>query len=515
MLTILFSIICLQAVEPASHLQAEVPAELRKMMTYRSNLFETAHIEWSAGDAQANCYYTSRYAGQDFLLVNHGTETGLHYIHYDGTPYAYSDEFLLRKDGQQWRYTEEFPRMSRIDDDAPAVYMTEQTDLRSAGFYPLPRMGSKPDRWNPERFLDDLLGKPNDGYQVTPTQDEMVEVSGRFGEGTMTWKLDPKQEYQPVIAEVTFPNNDGTLETEQALTTYQRIDGKVFPDRIDYVRNGKAYEHITVDNAVFDHPELPAELRVTDFFPLMQGVNIAHYDSADKRHLEIWDGQQARTTAEVTAMKEQGTFDNWPFILHQREIRANGVQPNSKPKPDADGCLAGGAGSRRPGLWENFTRRFIAVAKLDKAQTRRAWEHLAKCQSAAYKQLPDIRKQTDDMEKELVRLRTYGTTQLPRTSVPPRGAADDAASGTDVIAGGDDRVIQRSAPPMPPPAEDAKAAAERIQRLEDQLAGAYAPIDAILEHDLKPRLNDLLTPDQKKLIAIHDAEVRARAGEKK
>lgn len=500
---------------------ADMPPELQRMQAYRAKAFDRARFEWHEDDNGVVGYNTSQYAGNDFLRIAHGSETGLQNIYMDGLAYAYSERFSLYKDGQQWNYTEEKSRMLVLDADAPEGVFEEQTDLRTAGLYPRPRTQLGPRCRALESYLSCMLAPPSGGYDVTHTPDGLVEVRGHFGEGTVMWRLDPEREYQPIVVESAYPNEEGSMLVEQAYTSYMKINGKFIPERIEYVMGNGARDILTVDSALIDDPELPSELRVADFFPLMQGVNISHVDASGKGRLEIWDGERAATKEEVAEMKRQGLFDNIPFILRYRELRANVGKPNSKPKLDGEGWYATANLSRTPGLWENFTRRFIAVANLDKNQTKRAWEHLGKCQSAANKKLPDIRKQAKDIEWELTRLRIYGDIS---PGVRPISKSDDladveteapssvpapVAERTLATTGGEGSAGKAIRPSVGRP-PDTQATAERTARLNERLSELYKPIEAIFEHDLKPGLNKLLTPEQNKLIARHDAEVKAR-----
>lgn len=93
--------------QPIPVRQMEIPAELQRMQDYRAKLFDRARIEGSLESGGVTGSFSSQYAGEDFLLVSHGTETGLANIRMDGWQYAYSKRRLLFKDNQQWGYQSE------------------------------------------------------------------------------------------------------------------------------------------------------------------------------------------------------------------------------------------------------------------------------------------------------------------------------------------------------------------------------------------------------------------------
>lgn len=449
----------------------DIPDELIRMQKYRAKSFQTARIEWSMEDQGVTSYFTSQYAGADFLLVSHGNETGIQNVYSDGKPFAYSEVRQLYKNGAEWRYIEDDSAMFCKDAGSTLPHYDEQTDLRTVGFHAFPRMHGRPELWEADHFLEGVLTeRPSGGYRVTQRDDGLIDVEGFFDEGVMAWRLDPKLEFQPTLTQIITPTDTGETRVFQAYTTYDRVDGKLFPKQVEYVSPGDAgsaqREILRVSHAEFDSSDLPSELDIGTSLGLLTGVGVMHVAADGSSVFEIWDGQKAASVAEVKARASAGDFDNAAFLTLMRSTRGDGKVPGSRPKADDSGMFSTPELARSPGLWERFTRQFIAVAYLSPDQTRRAWECLRKYQKPAYKHLEDTKKVRTETERRINELQG----QLARAGqVSKQIVAVDAQTKN---------------------ADELKSLTERRDKL-------YAPIDLIFEHDFKPGLYSLLTPEQK------------------
>jgi len=101
--------------------------------------------------------------------------------------------------------------------------------------------------------------------------------------------------------------------------------------------------------------------------------------------------------------------------------------------------------------WEGYTRRFIEAHKLDDEQQQKAWSVCHKCQDLARNY---VNRQKSRFERLEARL-----NELQQSSPPP---------------------------------------VKEIGQIRGELAGLMRPVDDIFENQLKPRLDRLLTREQRR-----------------
>lgn len=534
--------------------QGDIPHELRRMFEYRAQLFNTAEIEWSVEEPGATSYYSSRYAGADSLVVHHGTETGLQNIHSDGEPFAYAEQFRLLKNGQQWEYLEDagslFLRdltMRPYHEREPGPDYPEQTDLRTVGLHFYWRIYSDPRAWTPADYAQWVASNPpSGGWRVDRTPEGLVDVTGYYDESVMVWRLDPQLELQPVLVQLTSRTVEGELRIRQSITTYGRIAGKCFPEQIEFIdsKHGESHREILrIHHAVFDSPELPLELDVNNCLGLMVGVNVLHVSPDGAITQNIWDGENVLALDDFFAKKREGLLDNSAFIARRLALAEEGQgRIHSKPKSDALGFFHAQGIGNQPALWEPYVRRFIIVTYMDSDQTRKAWGLLRECQKPAYEHLEKTKAERAEAEKELAALKVKAAKASPEGASPAHKAAQRktegspaAPSSANSTAGGkpvaEGEVVEGDAPRVDGESRSGQArgaaseegkrsgsgeahglAAEPVSpdvaKLEERVSKLYAPVDAIFEKKLKPGLYDLLTKEQKDVLARRESAVK-------
>lgn len=410
------------------------PPELLEAERMRARI-QTASIEWcsvveTAESAHCEWYYTSRIAGADDLQINHGLADGrMHPQAEMGQPFSYTQNRLLLKDGEQWGYDEDTPGAQVAVDRTRFMHYR---NLRDLGFEPTAAF-STVDTW----------------YRTTPEKYEVERLSDRvlvtahWSNGfDVQWTLDPNQGMQPVETS-TLSNGS---EVGGCTTTYQKVDDVWFPKTASFYHRGSLQATFTVLDAEFNRPDHPQELTPKDL-GLIPGIQVSHQE----RENMAWTGEELIPLIDWLHLVQEGKADNssWEALL-EKGLSATGLGRYPR-KLDDDFLGLTIAVARNPGLWEDYTRRFIQRFQLKPNQAEHAWKTLKECQKLAYGYL-------DEHEKDMKEARSDLASIDPKT--------------TDA-----DQLKRRAA-------------------LEERLEKLHAPIDKIFNEKLKPGLAKLPTKEQ-------------------
>lgn len=492
------------------------PAELLLAEQHRAAI-DTASIEFSltADEGDANPepgYFTTKFAGEDILYTYRGLADGRFNVESrPGEMFTYAELRWLMKDEEQWTYLE---HTTSAHIKTAGIVWQPYYDIRNIGFEAAPVTAEVQDFWS---------RSPAERYQVE-RRDDAVEILGFWSNGFIVrFLLDPARAMQPTRVETIVEGEEaGLCETE-----YRQIKNFWFPSVSKYTYKGQVIATINVLYADFNEPYHPSSFGPEDL-GLTPGIDAYREPSLGAYR---WSGTGLISKEEWTLGVQEGKFDETAMKIMRANAHPDATTGAGRyPKDLDDGFLGlGAAVYRKPGLWEDFTRRFILFCKLNDEQTRKAWEVLRKYQGEAYERMPGIEKEAKEAEASLVALRTGGKVKKP-TEVAGADAplpADSKAAPSDPEAVPADHKgapppsssPTGTAPPPSPPAGDATGEgapadaadkARRIKALEERLDVLYQPIQTIFENHLKPGLNKLLTPQQQERVAKHDAEVKAK-----
>jgi len=489
------------------YLTVAKPPELVNAERYRTQI-ETASIEFevtSPPEKPEPGYFTVKLAGEEMLYWYHGLGDGrFSNESVPGEPFAYTDLRYLVKDKQQWIYQRHNPQ-GNIKTEG--IRWWPYYNIRELGFQPIPLTGEVTDHWT----------RTSAEAYVTSTRATEVEVLGYWSDGmTVRWILDAQRDMQPThVAALVEGEEVSVCDTE-----YRHVDGVWFPESSVFTYKGEVITTVTITHAELNQPEHPQSFSPVQL-GMIPGIEVFLEPQLGRYR---WSGSELISAEDWQAGARDGVFDEEPLAALKQDLKSPSGAGRHPDKYDIGFLGLTPAVARAPGLWEDYTRRFIRFCQLDAAQTRKAWETLKECQKPAYQRLPGIQCEAKQLEAELLKLRA-GSNGPPVDKVTAPQSADPAS--TDVKPAAQDRLPAKNTPPVSDlPGNDIPASSPnpqfvstqdeektrdgRIKALDERLAEIYKPIETIFEKELKPGLNKLLTPDQKARVEEHDAEVRAR-----
>ncbi|MCG3132424.1 MAG: hypothetical protein FLDDKLPJ_03270 [Phycisphaerae bacterium] len=513
--------------------QLHKPTELIEAERYRGRV-TTAQVDWvlippaDSGD-EREALYTSRVAFVDTLEIFHGLADGRgHALAEPGVPFSYSERRLLIKDGEQWKFYYDTPAADV--NDIPDRHMLFR-NLRDLGFEPTAAWSAHPSWYR----------QPAASYDSAEHLEDRVLVTGHWDNGmSVRWTLDPEKGMQPVRVEMLNAGEVvGACDSE-----YEQFDGLWFPKTCTFSHRRSTTVVIGVLSAEFNRSEHPRELTPNDL-GMVPGTQVSHTTLKQT----AWTGEKLIPLIDWLNMVEAGEADNsaWDEVV-KRCQSPTGL--GRYPKTMNDDFLGlTSAVTRKPGLWEDYTRRFIQRFRLQGAQVDRAWSHLKECQKPAYAYLDEHKSAIREAEEELAKVTndldrvtselTKVTTEpakveaapakpdpkpidapngaapnrdAPNRDVPNRDTSNGGASNRDARATGSapDRLAAPGVGAEDPAASDdilmKRRSGLQAQRetLDERLKKLYEPIEKIFEEKLKPGLAKL--PTQKQIVAARARE---------
>ncbi|MBE7456477.1 MAG: hypothetical protein KJ057_12190 [Phycisphaerae bacterium] len=479
------------------------PPELVEAELHRRRI-ETAQIEWTLvppandGHGYREALHTSRVAYGDVIEVYHGLSDGRGHVEASpGEPFSYSERRLLIKDGEQWQYYAETPGANV--NDIPERHMLYR-NLRDLGFEPTPALSAHPTWYR----------QPAASYDPAEHHEDRVTVTGHWDNGmSVRWTLDPEKGMQPVRVEMLSGSEVlGACDTE-----YEQFDGLWFPKQCTFSHRGSTTVTISVLSAEFNRPEHPKELTPKDL-GMVPGTQVSHTSLQQT----AWTGEKLIPLIDWLNMAEAGEVDNsaWDEVVRRCQSPTGLGRYPKVVNDDFLGLTS--VVARKPGLWEDYTRRFIQRFRLEGEQIDRAWTHLKECQKPAYAYLDEQKSVIREAEAERAKVAAeLAKIEADRTK-PAANPAPSAGAGTKDETSAGDSPQERSAAQAPDPtgaqptdnaeAKPRAALQEQLGKLDERLKKLYEPIERIFEEKLKPGLAKLPTPAQIDAARVRESEPR-------
>lgn len=429
----------------------EIPEELLAAARRSEALFRTGRVEWTQETRGEKRRYTSVYGGGDVLLIDDGINADVTQVTTPAPKWTFLRKFTLLRntEDEQWSYFEHSPIAQVREPDCSDFVYTP--DVLAVGFVLNANGWLTRDAKSPTSALRKSVEGASH-FEVARAKDG-VRVLAYWSTGrSVEWTLDPKRDYLINGVHVLNPTADGGLSAEDFSFSYEQTDGRWFPTTIEFSKNGELREKLEVQYAEFDRPYHPNRLVPGEVLNMPAGVNIYRLGQDDARFaMGVFDG-----IAGIIPMSEYGEaiasgrlrLDEFRALLALPEEVRMGCYPRGSMIDDAAVAFKV---SRRPGLWEEYTRAFIRRHQLDKRQQVRAWELLSECQRKAHAHLSRYERDINETQKSILALR----------------------AGKD------------------------PECAEKLTKAEDKLNNLYEPVDRIFSRKLQPGLIDLLTAAQK------------------
>ncbi len=446
--------------QPARFPEATKPqAMLNAEASRRAESFKTGHlevvIEETVAGVERASFLTWRFAGPDVILVNHGDENDI-VIHDPaggsaGGDYNTSLHMLLKGD-QLWQHHERSPLATvfRADEFPP---LSELYDPRLLGLAPERTRDTLEARVARQNLGPLLWESEPDG----PLERVAVRIAGDKDDGAYVWWLDPHKGWNPVRMQVIV---NSTLLADIVVDLHDQGGGLWFPRKIEEFtyQDGarRPFRVIDVRYAAFNRPNHPRSFTPTDI-GVEVGTNLTMRDRTPFELL-VWDGARGVPTSEFTERLSRGELELGP--TRSRESARVGVLSRKQHRYELlMQQLKELAMEVRPvayelDAWEKYTAEFIKQSGLDDGQQERALGILKDCKNEAESFLSRKRSDIDALDARGTRMQREKITPLDQW-----------------------RVLY-----------------EDRQRL-------IAPLTDIFENRLKPRLDALLTREQREARA--------------
>ncbi|MFO0840356.1 MAG: hypothetical protein U1D55_17750 [Phycisphaerae bacterium] len=373
----------------------ELPDALEHVFQYRA-LLETAEIEFTYSNVKnlggTDIHFRERLAGPDVAIENLGDDRGwvLGSAAQAGKPHV----LLATPDGT-YSHESTFTWMTMSARDE--TRHENPLQLRSLGIVPsLPyddvgvalERGSEARALRERRFEEVREGK-------------QVQVREHLPTGVITWSLDPDRDWSPT--RVTY-ERDGRVQQE-ARITLDRFDNLWFPKVVEFFRANyrdgtQPAAVIKVTKAEFLRPEHPKRLTPADV-GIEPGMEVSRPGVGPGGEVHVWDGARAIPLSEWSRLERRGLVDRGPrnrAALDALPMEIGQTGPPRIPRADLEPSASNRVPliGRAPGLWEQYTREFIADFQLDAEQTQRAWRILRECQDSAKRHL---KAKADEIEQ--------------------------------------------------------------------------------------------------------------------
>lgn len=471
-------VLCISAGAAATQPQsADIPEPLLKMLDTRTRSFRTAHVEWIMDEGDGPRYYSSRYAGNDFLLWDYGDADGCVLRgHCGGHPelkypleHVYSPHgHLYTSDDEQWNYQEEGLQATFYEPGTRLV--VPQPDIRTIGIMPWLNSYEFHDRLDPRSYFHGQFPQnPERRFTQTVEPDGTVRVTSHYPNSGATWYLDPNLGFQPRRMEGFVRKESGEIMEYEADLTYRQYGDRWFVEEVEFndLAHGRR-QWIEVLHASFDQPDHPQALTPAGSLGMVPWISVARHRPEETASpatpgwgRDLFDGEKAIGRDEYKRRRAEGTFPSGEQKMAMLAFREqNNYVPGAYPPAleKTEERMPGLA--RTPGLWEPYTRRFVIHHRFDRVQYGKAFQVLHECQKPAYEYLDKREHEIDEVDQQLAEVQ-----------------AQLKAQGVDETA--------------------RRALDHRIESARERKDLLLAPVERIFEDCLKARLNALLTPNQR------------------
>ncbi|MDX2200643.1 MAG: hypothetical protein SF069_16930 [Phycisphaerae bacterium] len=441
----ILALVLLQIPNAAVRENSKLPESLRRAYAARDpTVCFTGLVEWRVVDNRPRVagtqYFRWRCAGEDLISEFLGDENGVTLLSEDGSVPVEGHRAVraLQKDGERWVYRDQSTTAAIQAQRAPSSYVVP--DLRQIGLNPVIAE-------RPLYMLDQWWKGHTTEYEETSENGLIVVTEWLVRDGNRrgrcrTW-IDPERGWNVVRTQGEYDGKRaGTTNIDLSL-----VDNIWFPARVTSLNSdGEAVHTIEVLHSEFNRPEHPTALTV-QHLGLEPGVSVMN-EAIGLGF--IWDGEELLVPGEWLKRVADGRATPGPTVT--REYSRLLARSSEFEAPTSSDVAIASAPSTKVEAhilsdWEQYTKSFIELHKLSPDQTSRAWQICRDCQSQALGYLSRRRAEFAKLERP---------DSQPTTSSAPTGVAKDA---------------------------------ERLEEL-------MAPIHAIFESKLKPRLHSLLTREQ-------------------
>ncbi|GMU38783.1 MAG: hypothetical protein DPW13_02600 [Planctomycetes bacterium] len=446
------------------------------MARNRDLVFRTAVIQWQVENTNPHRNqkprpdrYVSQFTGADMLLIEEPPNPDEVSEDQRGKPWTYAEfRRLITESGEQWSHIEGNVIGQVRDLSAPD--RAAVPNARAIGLIPeIPTSANLPEM-SSEGLLQERYFRDMAQFQTVPGPEGKLVVTGERGDGVLfRWILDPDREFAPLVAERIVRRESGGEFVTRVATNYAQVDGRWFPLRAEISNNGVSEWVMTVTHAEFDRPYHPDTLHIGEALQMLPGTNIMRQTSAGWSAPMIFDGEMALPVSEAVELEKTGILDTSAFRsrLAYWASDTKGAHPKPLASFEENTQL-----KRIPGRWEDYTRAFIRVYRLNPEQTGKAWSALRECQNKAQKHLDANRDAFRDIQEQ------------KRLLSPSKNNSADPRSPDSIDTSNNLALL-----------------AEREERL-------LRPLEVIFNDDLRPSLFSLLSPRQRQ-----DGEARLRRGD--
>lgn len=324
-------------------------------------------------------------------------------------------------------------------------------------FYHDPRsLGTTPLGSDVSTLADPIPGGADDTTQITTWSEarsgETVTVTGKFASGArIEWQINPRRGWNAEIIQF-FSGDQSAPVAECHVELKEHRGGVWFPSRCTHFVDRAIVRTVIVDSAEFDKSSNPVRFTGADL-GLEMGFSIAPQDfSTQSRRPLYWVGDRIVEAEEWTRMRRKGQNPG-PTVAKELKGEMSPLYTEEQRDMVLKSRLSRAMSSldrRFQTPWELYVASFIKKHALDPDQTQKAGLILKECQAKA-----TVYVQRNQAEFESLRAASTATQ-----------------------------------PSMP------------ISKQEARSRELIAPIDAIFERELKPKLDGLLTRAQRDVVGI-------------
>lgn len=314
--------------EPPSATSTEKPAALVAMERARLAL-RTARVEWSETggprDGGRERFYTSRCAGEDFIVVERGDDEGVLYRNREGNPetrlsFPGPIQHLVRPGKEIWRHSE--------FDTSASVFLEKEIPWTERVYpnWDVRALGATP--WTPPQGgsgVSDALRLLRAVKEVPATyRSEKVghlhKVVANLGEGwSHEYLIDPDRGWNPTRMDIKHEGTDSTRYPSVHIKL-NKFGETWFPREVSaFSRNRTEPDRvIRVLSASFNQEDHAKELSVRDIgIDVGTNISVRHPPNSKRAYdpdkdLLTWDGNKLIPYSEFARMIKSGKIEYGP-----------------------------------------------------------------------------------------------------------------------------------------------------------------------------------------------------------